>query len=371
MQHFKLRLFFFSFIICVLTLSSCTGGDEDINNDKLRNSDYVFYKEEGKPGYWQKISEDSDFNYTKGTLTYFFDNGNLFGEVEIVDDYSNRIVKFYDKKSDKLISTEWIEGDSTVKILRENGYFERYYTNNGIVISEGKMQNNFEQGIWKIYNGKDGSLQEINEFKNGLVKGECKEFWKNGNLKSLTNWKKGIQNGESLFYYENGNLKEKYSLKNQEYHGPSESYYENGFLESSKKYWQGNTCDTNKSFYETGTLEKLQVINLDTLTLENTGTEFRYYPNGELEAELIFKNFQLHGAFIRYYENGNILEKSNKLKGKLNGHCIKFFDSGVKEYEGSMSLGTPNGNFHFYNRKGALEKSITYDQGIAMDSIVY
>ena len=287
MQHFKLRLFFFSFIICVLTLSSCTGGDEDINNDKLRNSDYVFYKEEGKPGYWQKISEDSDFNYTKGTLTYFFDNGNLFGEVEIVDDYSNRIVKFYDKKSDKLISTEWIEADSTVKVLRDNGYFERYYTNNGIVISEGKMQNNFEQGIWKIYNGKDGSLQEINEFKNGLVNGECKEFWKNGNLRIIDLDTLTLEgNGKELRYFSNGQLDCAFNFKNLKIEGQFIRYNENGTIIEESNRLGGISNGPFIIYYNNGQKEYEGNVILG----RPNGEILYYHKDGTLDKSINFQN---------------------------------------------------------------------------------
>lgn len=103
-KTFSIKILFLFGLI--LIFNSCR---ESIENSKYRNANYVFYKEEGKQGFWQKINPDSDYKYKKGKLSYFFDNENRFGEIEVLDSMPNRIERFYDKNSNKLIRTFWIK----------------------------------------------------------------------------------------------------------------------------------------------------------------------------------------------------------------------------------------------------------------------
>jgi len=366
-QKKRSLLIFILFISLLLTFSCST----DINNTKYRNANYIFYKEKGKKGYWQKVSKNSNFKYKQGKLAYFFDNGNRFGEIEVIDSFPNRIEKFYDKDSDKLIKTVLRKADSVIESKYENGYYKGYYSNNGILTKEGIIENNLEQGLWKKYRKEDGSLRQKIELKDGIEHGKRENYWENGKLKSVSYWEMGKQIGEGIIYFKNGNLEEKNFIKNGELHGVAKEYYENGNLKSSDKYWYGKKCDTSKTFYENGNIKKLQLIDFDSITENTTGKEFRYYPNGKLKVEVEFNNFKANGDLIMYNENGVIIERSKKVNNKHNGDFTIYYDSGVKKIEGNVRNGYYQDTLKYYKENGSLEKWILYDDGTAKDSITY
>lgn len=364
----KLTLLILSLFISSTIIESCSS---DIGDTKYRNANYLYYKEEGKSGYWQKTNSNSNFKYKKGKLTYFFDNGNRFGEIEVIDSLPNRIEQFYDKDSNKLIKTVWRKADSVIKLKYENGYYKGYHSNNGILTKEGNIENNLEQGVWKKYRKNNGSLRQIIELKDGLEHGKRENYWENGKLQSVSYWEMGKQVGEGVIYFENGNLEEKNFIKKGELHGIAKEYYQNGNLKSSDKYWYGKKCDTSKTFYENGNIKKLQIINLDTISQITTGKEFRYFLSGKLQAEIDFKNFKGNGDLTIYNENGIIIEKSKKVNNKHHGNFIAYSDSGNKKLEGNMKNGFFHGIIKHYNENGSLAKSVTYDNGTAKDSITY
>lgn len=186
-------------ILSILILYSCKN-KENINDSEYRNAEYLFYKKDGQKGYWQKINENSTFQYNKGIINGFYNNGNKFAEVEVLDSLPNRIEKFFNKETSKLMKTVWIKNNSEYKRIYENGYHKHFYSAKGkIIIEEGLVKNNLKQGLWKRYWNENGKLKEIINFKDGKPHGERKNYWRNGNLKSSGPWKLGEQFGKGFF----------------------------------------------------------------------------------------------------------------------------------------------------------------------------
>lgn len=354
-------------ILLLITFSSCK---DDIENAEYRNSDYVFYKESGKQGFWQKISKDSDFKYKKGILNYFYNNGNRFGEIEVLDSFPNRIEKLYDKSNNGLIKTVWVKNDSEYKRVYENGYHKHFYTNNGkVIIEEGLVENNLEQGLWKRYWNTDGNLKKTINFKDGKSHGETVNYWKNGNTKDISNWDMGKQIGKTVFYYENGKIEEENHKKDGEFHGSMIKYFKNTNIESERKYWKGELIDTCKTYYESGQLRLLQFFDLDTISMKKTGTQINYYPSGKVEAEITFNDNIAN--LKRYYESGDLEEISTKINDKHDGEVTVYHENGNKKIEGIARNGYYNGKFKFFNKSGKLEKTVNYDLGEPLDSIMH
>lgn len=341
---------------------------DDFSDEKYRNANYLFYQEDGKEGKWQKISATSDFKYKKGSLTYFYNNGNIFGELEVMDSFPNRIEKFYDK-SEKLVKTIIRKGDSIVNIHLENGYFKHSYSSNGLIIMEGLVENNLEQGIWKKYRSEDGSLRQIIEMKDGLENGRRENYWPNGKLKSISYWKLGKQLGEASMFFENGNIQERNFIRNGKIHGLLQKYYDDGTLKFSGNYWNGERIDSCKTYYENGKLRLLQIFDLDTTSMKKSGTQIKYYPSGQVEAEITFKNNI--ASLKRYYESGALEEISTKVNNKHDGQVIVYHENGNKKLEGIASEGFFNGKFRFFDKSGNLEKTVTFDYGKPLDSIMH
>ncbi|CAL2101691.1 conserved protein of unknown function [Tenacibaculum sp. 190130A14a] len=310
-------------IISFLIICSCKEKG-NINDSKYRNSNYIFFQENGQDGYWQKISEHSDFEYTKGLLTYYYDNGKKFGEIEILDGLPNRIEKLFDKETDSLIKTVWQKNNKEYKRIYENGYYKHFYSNKGkIIVEEGLVENNLEQGLWKRYWSDNGKLKELITFKDGKPHGERKNYWKNGNLKSSAYWVSGIQSGQGFFYYENGNIEESNFRYNEKLHGEYKAYYPNKTLKKHCNYWNDRNRDTCKSYYSNGNLKKLEISQLDTINLTSYGKTFFYYENGKLKLEVDVKDYQPNGIAKYYDEKGKLIETMTFKKGVKTNSIIE------------------------------------------------
>ena len=353
------------FLLLLITLTSCK---DDISNEKFRNENYVFYQENGKAGKWQKINPELEIKLPKSYSTYFFPNGNRYVELKVIDSFPNRILKYFNIE-DKLIRTVEYKSDSMINRVFENGNYKGYHSNLGLLKSEGLIENHMYQGKWKFYYKDGKTIKQTVEYVNDTLHGLRKDYWENGNPKSAVNIIKGNHNGESLHYYENGNLQEKNTLKDGELHGSMIKYYANKNVESERKYWNGELIDSCKSYYENGELRLLQFFDLDTISMKKSGTQINYYPSGKVEAEI---NYNDNIANLkRYYESGDLEELSTKINDKHDGAVTVYHENGNKKIEGIASNGYYNGKFKFYNKSGKLEKTVTYDLGEPLDSIMH
>ena len=73
-----------------------------------------------------------------------------------------------------------------------------------------QIDENFTGQIIKKY--KNGQVKSIENFKNGKLNGEFKEFFENGSLFQVGTFKNGEMKNIKVFY-ENGNLKFEQKLK--------------------------------------------------------------------------------------------------------------------------------------------------------------
>ncbi|MCT4699379.1 toxin-antitoxin system YwqK family antitoxin [Tenacibaculum haliotis] len=361
-------------ILFILTFYSCQEKG-DINDSKYRNSNYIFYKEDGQNGYWQRISKKSDFKYNKGQLTNYYDNGNKFGEIEVLDNINNRIEKFYNRETGELINTIWVKDNLEYKRVYENGYHKHFYSNKAqIIIEEGLVQNNLEQGLWKRYwsesGNYNGNIKEIINFKNGKPHGKRKNYWKNGNLKSSAFWNSGIQSGKGFFYYQNGNLEESNNRFNEKLHGEYKTYYVDKTLKKHCNYWNNKTLDTCRTYYPNGNIKKLEIYKLDTVSLKSYGKAYFYYESGKLKMETEAKDYKANGKVKIYYESG-VLKQECNLFGKIKqGKFKEYYENGELSFSATMKDDLFDGENLHYNKQGKLIKTVIVENGVKIDSVI-
>ncbi|WP_283637029.1 toxin-antitoxin system YwqK family antitoxin [Aquaticitalea lipolytica] len=356
-----------SFVLILITLSSCK---DDISNENFRNENYVFYQENGKAGKWQKINPELEIKLPKSNSTYFFPNGNRYAELIVVDSFPNRIIKYFNKE-DKLNRTTIYKSDTVFNTIYEDGYYKGYHSNIGLLQSEGFIENNMNQGKWIFYREDGETIKQIVEYVNDTLNGVREDYWENGNLQSKLNYVQGKQNGEAFHYYESGELEEENHLKNGELHGAMKYYYKSGIVESDRNYWNGERIDTCKSFFENGHIKRLQINNLDTLTMKSSGKEFVYYESGELKAVVDFIDLEANGNLTIYNKKGVVIERSVKKNNKHQGLFTIYYDSGIKQLEGNANDGLYDGKLSYYDKNGKLTKIVNYDNGTALDSIMH
>ncbi|WP_294066006.1 hypothetical protein [uncultured Fusobacterium sp.] len=112
-----------------------------------------------------------------------------------------------------------------------------------------QIDENFTGQIIKKY--KDGQVESIENFKNGKLNGEFKEFFEDGSLSQIGTFKNGEMKSIRVFY-ENGNLKFEQNLKDRKrrYKG----YYPNGQLEEEGEVFQGEKIGVWRYYNEEGKL---------------------------------------------------------------------------------------------------------------------
>ena len=116
-----------------------------------------------------------------------------------------------------------------------------------------QIDENFTGQVIKKY--KNGQVKSIENFKNGKLNGEFKEFFENGSLFQIGTFKNGDMKNIKVFY-ENGNLKFEQNLKNRK--GKYRGYYPNGKLEAEGEVFQGDEIGLWKYYNEEGNLLKTE-----------------------------------------------------------------------------------------------------------------
>lgn len=116
-----------------------------------------------------------------------------------------------------------------------------------------QIKDNFTGQIIKKY--KNGQIRSIENFKNGKLNGEFKEFFENGSLSQIGTFKNGDMKSIKVFY-ENGNLKFEQNLKDRK--GKYKGYYPNGQLEAEGEVFQGDETGLWKYYSEEGNLLKTE-----------------------------------------------------------------------------------------------------------------
>lgn len=112
-----------------------------------------------------------------------------------------------------------------------------------------QVEENFTGQIVKKY--ENGQVQSIENFKNGKLYREFKEFYKDGTLAQIGSFKSGVLENIKAFY-ENGNLKFEEILKDRK--GKYKGYYPNGQLEEEGEVFQGEEAGLWKYYNEEGKL---------------------------------------------------------------------------------------------------------------------
>ena len=116
-----------------------------------------------------------------------------------------------------------------------------------------QIDENFTGQVIKKY--KNGQVKSIENFKNGKLNGEFKEFFENGSLFQIGTFKNGDMKNIKVFY-ENGNLKFEQNLKDRK--GKYRGYYPNGMLEAEGEVFQGDEIGLWKYYNEEGNLLKTE-----------------------------------------------------------------------------------------------------------------
>ena len=204
--------------------------------------------------------------------------------------------------------------------------YTKYYFPNGVVSSEGNIENGRPNGYWKTY-------------------------YSNGKLKSEGNRTLFLLDSTWKFYRENGSLSQLISYKNDLKEG-IEIYYDSLERKVKSYTYLGNVKQGEYVVYfQSGKVKEQGVYENNVLS--GVLKEF-----DEIDGRLITK---------KTYKNGLIYsqEKLNRYDGfgKKIGFWQELYSFGEIKEEGNYVNGLKQGLFKYYNRQGIFEKYLYYEMG--------
>jgi len=158
--------------------------------------------------------------------------------------------------------------------------------------------------------------------KDGKLDGLQKIYHKNGALAQEINYKDGQIDGAMTLYYKDGSLWEKHIYKddvlldenNKPKNGPYQRFYQNGKLANEALYKDGLPQGEVENYYEDGTLKMAQ---------DYTDRD--------------------HVSLKTFNENGKLKFEGVYFKGQYDGKVAVYSDKGQLQYEMSLKEGVPYG----------------------------
>ena len=131
----------------------------------------------------------------------------------------------------------------------------KYYTSNGKLIQEGKMNGKIRIGEWKFYDKKANIVTEIEHYKNGKLEGQKLSYYINGKILQKEFYKAGVLDGKHQVFAENGQMLKDLNYRNGKLNGPFCHYDANGKLKLQGKYYNSRPVGEWK-YYEDGEIIK-------------------------------------------------------------------------------------------------------------------
>ena len=91
----------------------------------------------------------------------------------------------------------------------------------------------------------------------------------------------------------------------------------------------------------------------------------KYFENGNLKIEAIYKEGKFHGSYTEYHPNGVVDAMGEFWNGEQHGFWKIFDERGILKREFEMNEGRPFGKFRTYFANGSVEFEGSYVNGSA------
>lgn len=88
-----------------------------------------------------------------------------------------------------------------------------------------------------------------------------------------------------------------------------------------------------------------------------------YYPNGNIESQIVYENNIRQGEAIFYWENGNPKEKRNYINDKVTGTVTTFYEDGKTKELFSLENGKRSGITSYYDSTGN-SVDVVFEDGV-------
>ena len=123
------------------------------------------------------------------------------------------------------IIKSFISGENIAKV--------QFFTEKGILKSEGEMMGKERIGKWLYYHPKGKLILAEENYENGILNGESKTFYRTGIITEFSHFVNGKLHGNLKRYADNGILLDDLFYKNGKLHGAAKYYN----IEGKLIYW--------------------------------------------------------------------------------------------------------------------------------------
>ena len=106
----------------------------------------------------------------------------------------------------------------------------QFYTNNGLLKSEGQLNGKTRIGKWVYYQPDGKTILSFENYKNGLLNGESKTFYPNKQVAEILNFKNDKLHGNIKHYTKKGTILDDVNYVDGILHGYAKYYNEKGDL---------------------------------------------------------------------------------------------------------------------------------------------
>lgn len=311
-----------------------------------------------------------------GKYKAYHRNGNLKEEGRFKNDLLIGNRKTYDNQGELVRDENFAihkneEGIPTSVMEGRN----RYYYNNGNISQDLHYKNGKKDGLNKEYHpDKENSLKSEVEFKNGLRHGSFAYYSSYGFLERTGTFYQEIKlkdtvlrnvyDGEFVVYQGDGVKQKVENWENYKRNGPFETYYyRTGELSTRvfykdnikvgvEKRWDKAGSQTYEAHFEANEVDGQPVSQ--QIGLEKT------WQDGILKTVSEWENNLKNGEHIAYFPNGNPEQIMNFKEGVLDGSYQIFYESGRIKYDYTYRAKNKNYNYigwnYAYDENGSLNR---------------
>jgi len=184
-------------------------------------------------GAWAKYYEGTKQLRYSGTFNHGKEEGTF---------------KFYDKSGGHPVATKsYTNGIDDIDV--------KFYTKEGNLISEGKMNDRSKEGEWRYYHNDGKTIMTTEIYQNNRLEGLRTVFFENGKKAQETIYRNGLKEGKDIHYNETGSVLKEFIYVNDILEGPVKLYNYDGSLLREGNY-KANRKHGNWKYYKNGKLDK-------------------------------------------------------------------------------------------------------------------
>lgn len=273
------------------------------------------------PNYYNKLKK------TIPELGFKFNNSEVLDEVEIMTQYENKNYILWIS----IEKTDFSEQSSyKISLIKKrgildysNGYKREYYPNNSIMAEYTLLNGNLHGKVTRYY--PDGSVNEIENYNNGVQEGRYLHYDSNGKLQVEANFLNDQLHGLMKKYYPNGKLNIQGNYVNDKYNGQFIEYNEYGVI-VSEILMKNDLMDGMAKFYNNGKISK--IITYKNGVKNGPFTEYNYLdalPNKFFKIIGEYRDDEKYGLWNYFLVSDNteyLTSFENYNNGQLNGQFL-------------------------------------------------